>query len=155
MPGPFDFEEMFRSAEEYDKRLNSELERLRGDPCLKPIDVGDRVIVAAGLLGHGHEWIRKDIETRLLHRTTDPATSKAAARRVVKSMRLGVSLREFLNILSVYGPMTCREASERMPASESDYWNAEFNKRVHSWHVAGHIELTGEVRDGGRVWSAR
>jgi hypothetical protein len=86
----------------------------------------------------------------LLTRRTDPETSRIAARKIARTNRFSVSLAAFKSALMEYGPLTCLEASRTM--EDSSYWNAEFNKRVHAWHVAGHIELTGEVRDGGRVW---
>ena len=88
--------------------------------------------------------------TRSLARRTDPATSKAAARRVVKSGRMGVELSKFLKILKECGPMTCKQVSGF--TDDPGYWAFRFNSRAHAWHVAGHIELTGETRDGGRVW---
>lgn len=89
----------------------------------------------------------------LLSRRNDPATSKAAAVKVARSGRWGLSLKLFKIILRSRGPLTVREASG--DTSRPDYFYLEFNRRVHSWHVAGHIELTGEERGGGRVWRIR
>jgi hypothetical protein len=86
----------------------------------------------------------------LITRRTDPETSRVAARKVVRSGRIGKSLEFFTSMLDIHGPMTVRQAAHI--TSNPDYWRVEWDKRVKSWHVAGHIELTGEVRDGGRVW---
>ena len=41
-------------------KLDKELAKLTAEPCMTPFEVGDRVIVAIGLIGHGHTWIRKE-----------------------------------------------------------------------------------------------
>jgi hypothetical protein len=95
-----------------------------------------------------------DIRERLLARTTDPATSKVGARRVVLRKQPKGSLRRFLMALALR-PMTTREAGIVTDPTRALYWHWEYDKRVKSWNIAGHIELTGEVRDGGRVWRTR
>jgi hypothetical protein len=55
-----DWAEMWRRTE---RRL-AEFERLAGD-APRTVGVGDRVLVAAGLLGRGHEWVRA--EAHVLH----------------------------------------------------------------------------------------
>jgi hypothetical protein len=85
----------------------------------------------------------------LITRRTDPETSKVAAKKVVRSGRVG-SLHLFISRLEIHGPMTVKEASH--VTDDPSFWNHEWARRVHAWHVAGRIELTGEVRGGGRVW---
>jgi hypothetical protein len=97
------------------------------------------------------------VQARLLARTDDPATSKRAAKKIVHRGD-DSSLGEFLNVLLQSGELTCKEAAQRVhliAGYSADYWNSEFNKRVKSWAVAGHIELTGDERGGGRVWRVR
>ena len=53
-----DIEGFFRRSDEHRNNMEEEYRRLLGDPCLKQPRVGDRVIVAAGLLGRGHLWVR-------------------------------------------------------------------------------------------------
>jgi hypothetical protein len=54
------FEKSMDRADRYHRKLESDMDKLRAEPCLKFPKVGDRVIVAAGLLGMGHEWIRRE-----------------------------------------------------------------------------------------------
>ena len=35
-------------------KLDKELAKLTAESCMTPFEVGDRVIVAIGLIGHGH-----------------------------------------------------------------------------------------------------
>ena len=94
-----------------------------------------------------------EIATRLLARREDPETSKAAARRVVERHQPKGSLALFLRLLMVRS-LTTREAGVLADPGNALYWHWEFAKRTHAWHVAGHIELRGEVKAGGRVWRA-
>ncbi len=52
------FDEMFRDIYKYRDKLDSEFARLAAEPCSKVPQVGDRVLIAAGLVGKGHLWIR-------------------------------------------------------------------------------------------------
>lgn len=54
-------ENMFKGFDEAIKSANSkddEYKKLASDPCMKIPEVGDTVVVAAGLLGMGHIYIR-------------------------------------------------------------------------------------------------
>ena len=42
--------------------LRQEFDRLLVEPNMKPIEPGMRVIIAAGLIGHGYPWIRTEVE---------------------------------------------------------------------------------------------
>ena len=44
----------------YHKSLDSEFEKLCVEPCATTPQVGDRVLIAVGLLGMGHLWIREE-----------------------------------------------------------------------------------------------
>ncbi len=50
----------FRHAEEGARKTEHEFERLALDPCSDIPEVGDRVIVAVGLIGHGFAWVREE-----------------------------------------------------------------------------------------------
>jgi len=52
----FDWEEIAREH----KMKAEEFRRLLSDTSVKVPEVGDRVIVAAGLVGMGHLWIREE-----------------------------------------------------------------------------------------------
>ena len=54
-----DFLKMHREIEDHRKKLDEQYSMLRREPP-KLLRVGDTVLVAAGLLGRGHPWIRKD-----------------------------------------------------------------------------------------------
>ena len=54
----FDF---FREANEHHRIQENEYERLKADIPRK-VNIGDKVIVAIGLLGHGFRWIRQECE---------------------------------------------------------------------------------------------
>ena len=56
----FDFDKMQASADSYHARMRQEVEKLKSEPCLKECNVGNRVLVASGIYGHGHEWIRSE-----------------------------------------------------------------------------------------------
>ena len=95
---------------------------------------------------------REIILTQLHSRRDDPETSKRAAAKL-KREEESKSLKFFLFLLRAWGPMTCKEAGDR--TVNKDFWNTEFNKRAKKWHVAGHIKLTGEDRNGSRVWRVK
>ena len=44
----------------YHKQLGEEFHKLLCEPCQAIPKVGDTVVVAAGLIGHGHPWIRRE-----------------------------------------------------------------------------------------------
>ena len=44
----------------YHQKLDNEFQKLLIDPCMNIPEVGDLVIVAAGLLGMGHPWVREE-----------------------------------------------------------------------------------------------
>jgi hypothetical protein len=92
-------------------------------------------------------------EARLIHRKDDPATSKRAALRLVRTGQLDGARALFLRLLRTHGPLTHKEAAAR--TDRPDHFRTEFDKRVKRWAVAGVIALTGEERDGARVWRAR
>lgn len=46
------------------ERKRSAFERLCVEPCMRTPKPGDRVVFAAGLIGHGFEWVR--LEARVL-----------------------------------------------------------------------------------------
>lgn len=85
----------------------------------------------------------------LITRRDDPATSKRAARKVVRSGRIGKSLEKFLATLGDQW-LTVRECADQ--TDRPDYWNHEWARRVHLWHVAGYIELIQGASSSGQVW---
>lgn len=59
MNDPFeDMNKFFSDIHESHSRLDSEFRRLCCEPSAKTPEAGSRVIVAAGLIGMGHPWIR-------------------------------------------------------------------------------------------------
>lgn len=57
-----DMHEMFRSADKAREEREDEFRKLCAEPCLRVPEIGDRVLVAAGLLGMGYLWIRREAE---------------------------------------------------------------------------------------------
>lgn len=57
----FDFIEIFKNSDRLHKQQESEYARLRQNPP-RNIKVGDKVLVAVGLLGRGYVWKRKECE---------------------------------------------------------------------------------------------
>ena len=55
-----DFEKFRDDVNRHHAKLDKELAKLTAEPCMTPFEVGDRVIVAIGLIGYGHTWIRKE-----------------------------------------------------------------------------------------------
>ena len=49
-----------RQADNHRTRLYAEFGKLIAEPCMKVSSIGDRVIVATGLLGKGHIWARTE-----------------------------------------------------------------------------------------------
>ncbi len=72
---PFDFN--WSEITKHHERQRNEYARLRGGGIVKDVIVGDRVIVAVGLLGRGFTWIRTECkvlevnDTSCLVRHTD------------------------------------------------------------------------------------
>lgn len=63
MDDPFDgWHERMQRAEDYADRMRDEFCKLAIEPCTAIPKVGDRVLVAAGLLGMGHLWVREECE---------------------------------------------------------------------------------------------
>lgn len=54
------FERSMRRAEEHVEQLKNEFDRLSVEPCMKDANIGDRVVVACGLIGMGHQWVRRE-----------------------------------------------------------------------------------------------
>lgn len=54
--------DMFRKADERAEQMAEEFKRLAVDPCSEIPEVGDKAIVALGLLGMGHLWMREEAE---------------------------------------------------------------------------------------------
>lgn len=56
---PFkDANDFWRGIEKHHDKMDSEFHKLCVEPSTKVPVVGDRVLVAAGLLGMGHAWVR-------------------------------------------------------------------------------------------------
>ena len=89
------------------------------------------------------------LQVKLTARNTDPATSVRAAKARQAD---GKSLALFLAML---GTRECTVREVAQHTINPDFWFVEWNKRVKAWDVAGHIELTGAERGGGRVWRVR
>jgi hypothetical protein len=51
------FEDIFRRADKHKDSLKRQIAKLRADPCMALPEVGDHVLIPAGPLGLGHEWI--------------------------------------------------------------------------------------------------
>ena len=51
-------DEMFERIDEYHNKREQEFEKLAIDPPARTAEVGDRVLVSAGVLGMGFEWER-------------------------------------------------------------------------------------------------
>ena len=98
------------------------------------------------------------IQARVLARRDDPATSKQATKRVVRSGRQQKSLWIFLFLLRLHGPLTAKQAGACQGDYRTDYWQVEFCKRTDAWMKAGHIRVARDaegrerVIDGSRVW---
>jgi hypothetical protein len=55
-----EFREGMRHAHRHCENLDKNFRRLLAEPCMTAPEVGDRVVVASGLLGMGHPWIRHE-----------------------------------------------------------------------------------------------
>lgn len=95
---------------------------------------------------------REIILTQLHSRRDDPETSKRSAAKLTR-MALSKEWDLFRSILKAHGPQTCNEAAAH--TINPDHWRFRFNSRVEKWHVAERIELTGEKRNGSRVWRVK
>jgi len=58
----FDFFESMKRVEEDNTKREQEVEKLMAEPPEEMPLVGDKVIVAIGLLGYGYNWIRHECE---------------------------------------------------------------------------------------------
>lgn len=54
------FEDELHHINREHEKNNEEFARLDADPMMRPVSLGDRVVVAAGLIGRGHRWVRKE-----------------------------------------------------------------------------------------------
>ena len=111
-----------------------------------------------GLFSPGSANREEPVQARLLARRDDPATSKQATKRVVRSGRQQKSLWIFLFLLRLHGPLTAKQAGACQGDYRTDYWQVEFCKRTDAWMKAGHIRVARDaegrerVIDGSRVW---
>ena len=55
-------EDSFREADRRRRQTEAEFEKLACEPCLKEAKEGDKVLVAAGVMGRGHHWMRLEAE---------------------------------------------------------------------------------------------
>jgi hypothetical protein len=55
-----DFFEQFKKIDDDHKKMDNEIKRLMAEPPKETPKIGDRVIVAVGLLNRGHLWIREE-----------------------------------------------------------------------------------------------
>lgn len=53
-------DKFFEHAREHHKKMDEEFRRLCAEPCGKVPQKGDRVLIAAGLLGMGYPWVREE-----------------------------------------------------------------------------------------------
>ena len=58
-------DEFFARADKHKEGLEDVMSKLRLDPCMEIPSVGDCVVISAGPLGMGHNWIR--LEAEVLH----------------------------------------------------------------------------------------
>jgi hypothetical protein len=54
--------EHFNHMDEYHAKVDGEFMRIAAEPCMETAKVGDRVLVAGGLIGRGHLWVRIECE---------------------------------------------------------------------------------------------
>jgi hypothetical protein len=97
------------------------------------------------------------IHERLLSRTTDPATSKRAARKIVT--KLTASQHDAWLLVSRFGPGTCMEIAKRaaqIGGGDATVLYHQLARRcpeMHPWYLdverAGGVDVT---RNGARVW---
>ena len=94
------------------------------------------------------------IQTRLLARRQDPQTSREAAKTV--AVTLTARQEQALWILRTYGPGTTHELGKWAPmVADATTVHHELARRFPELARKGKAEVTGEVRDGCRVWRAR
>ncbi len=96
------------------------------------------------------------VQERLLARADDPDTSKAAASKV--AAHLSESQERALWYIQIYGPGTLREIAEAalddMAIVDAVALYHELARRVSELRRNGLVRLTGEIREGCRVWEA-
>ncbi len=56
--GPDAWERMFNRSQDHVDEQKREFAKLLADSCVDIPEVGNRIVVAIGLLGYGHPWIR-------------------------------------------------------------------------------------------------
>lgn len=56
-----DFFDMLKDMNNFHDKLDNEYKRLKQD-APRMVKVGDKVLVAAGLIGRGHPWVRTQAE---------------------------------------------------------------------------------------------
>ncbi len=57
---PFGIKDMFEDIRKNHNTMDNEFRKLAIEPTMVVPEVGDTVIIAAGLLGMGHVWVRKE-----------------------------------------------------------------------------------------------
>ena len=57
---PFGIKDMFEDIRKNHNAMDDEFRKLAIEPTMVIPEVGDTVIIAAGLLGMGHVWVRKE-----------------------------------------------------------------------------------------------
>lgn len=96
------------------------------------------------------------VQERLLARADDPVTSKAAA--VTVAAHLSESQERALWHIQLYGPGTLREiadaALDDMAIVDAVALYHELARRAPELRRDGLVRLTGELREGCRVWEA-
>ena len=100
-----------------------------------------------------------EVIAKFLTRHTDPWTSKAAARELVRSDRLTAQQNASYAILRTYGPGTAKEIAARFvtdfPDAAVPTVYHKLCRRLPELQRKGRAEVVkGEVRDGCRVWRA-
>ena len=96
------------------------------------------------------------VQERLLARADDPETSKAAA--AVTAAHLSESQELALWYIQIYGPGTLREIAEAalddMAIVDAVALYHDLARRAPELLREGLVHLTGELREGCRVWEA-
>ena len=57
-------DDFFKSIDAHHKKRADAFEKLATDPCAKSAEVGDRVLVSAGVVGRGVDWARLECVVR-------------------------------------------------------------------------------------------
>lgn len=92
------------------------------------------------------------IQARLLARHDDPATSKAAAKKMVEGRKLSEQQTRALRFLENFGPGTTWEIADRQDMMNRVNCHYLLARRLPELERKGLVRTTGEVRDGARVW---